>query len=211
MIVLGPMPAIVLDQVERQMAQVVYVDADVWRPSGCIRRDEKWGASQAAGALVQAGYRSMTWVGPATINNAHYSVGGRFSGIQAVAAAAGIPLQKIETKASALHGMPELDRVLRPDSGFIAYDISYAQSLAMAANQVGLIAGRDFGLTCCDDSDQLRDSWPELSRVGTDRFAIGQTAADMLLARMEAPEAIASKLVRGTWIPGTTAPGPERA
>jgi LacI family transcriptional regulator len=207
MIVLGPMPSIVLDQVENQMAHVIYVDADIWRPVGCIRRDEKWGATQAAQALVQAGYPSITWLGPA-ITSSHYSVGERYAAARDVAAAAGMELRHIETRASALHGLPELHQILTSNVGFIAYDVYYAQSVAMAANQIGLIAGRDFGLTCCDDSDHLRDWWPELSRVGTDRFTVGKIAADMLLARLKVDEPTSSRLVRGTWVAGNTAPGP---
>jgi len=210
MIVLGPIPANVLDQIESQVAHVVYVDADVWRASGCIRRDETWGSTQAASALVAAGYRAITWIGP-TNTNSHYSVGERFGAVQAVAAAAGVELQRLDLKAVALHGMAGLDGRLTPESGFVAYDGYYAQSLAMAANQVGRIAGRDFGLVCCDDSDQLRDWWPELSRVGTDRFAVGKVAADMLLARLNAAVASASQRIRGTWIPGKTAPGPGKS
>jgi LacI family transcriptional regulator len=158
--------------------------------------------------LVKAGYRSITWVGPNLSTTQHYSTGERLAAVKTVVAAERMKLQQINVTASALHGLAGLDQRLTPENAFVAYDVQYAQSLAMAANEVGRIAGRDFGLVCCDDADQLRHWWSGLSRVGTDRFNVGKIAADMLLARLRAPEPTASRLVRGTWISGSTAPGP---
>jgi LacI family transcriptional regulator len=212
MIVVSAVPQDVLTKVEHLTPHCVWLDTDVWRPTGALKRDERLAGSMATQALIDLGYRKLLWFGPSidSVSEFHYSLGDRMSGVQTTVAQHSIQLNMLMEPRETLSAQPQrLIDWLKPEIGVIAYSTSYARWLAHEAGSLGLQPGYDFGLVCCDDSKDLSMQWPGLCRVTFDRFQMGLEAARMVTSLIEGKPCPSQKL-RGHWQPGNTAWGPER-
>jgi len=212
MIIVSAVPDDVLERVGQLTAHSVWVDNDIWRPTGAIRRDEQFAGSVATQALINLGYRQIVWFGPPpdSSHEMHYSERDRRAGVEASAKKADIAVSLLVEPRGSLAQQPDmLARWLRPEIGIVAYSTPYARWLSHAASSLNLQPGYDFGLVCCDDSHDSSAQWPGLSRVSFDRFQMGLNAARMVIDQIQGREC-PSQMLRGHWIPGNTAWGPER-
>jgi LacI family transcriptional regulator len=188
MIVLDSMPEDVEQRLESHIGDVVWCDSDVWRPTGCVRRDEHAAGRLAANAVLDAGYRQVLMMTYPKPHRVHYSAAHRFEGVSDVLAQAGVKLQILSEPpvgATAAQRARVAAR-LKSDRAIICNSIYQANTLRDIANTNGLIPGRDFGLACCDDQHQLDRLWPGLTRVSFDRYAMGLQAAELLITQLDA-------------------------
>ncbi|MEX0774659.1 MAG: LacI family DNA-binding transcriptional regulator [Phycisphaeraceae bacterium] len=215
MIVLGgDMPEVIerkLKRIHNSVAPCLWVENNQWRATGCLHRDEVHAAQLAVEQLAQAGYRKLIWVGPSADVTQHYSVRERERGVRETAEALGLPVVWRHMGREPYYDQLKAlcrDEPLSPDTAILASGARHATTLALAAGETGRLLGRDLGLACCDDSQQISAMFPTLSRVSFDRYQLGVTAAQMLLATIGGDElGMKSRRVRGQWIAGTTASG----
>jgi DNA-binding LacI/PurR family transcriptional regulator len=211
MVIIDSLPEHAEARVEKLVPNIVWADAGVWRDHWCVRRDEVDAGRRAAQALVDLGYRDIVWAGIRPNGRlTSYSRTERLEGVRSVTDAAGIKLREIEVfDGRADHAPAELDAVLRPHVGVIAYGVYQARAIQQLAATVRRVPGYDFGLVSCDGSRDIERFWPGLSRVGFDRFGLGVEAARLMIALVERPEEpLSSVRIPGEWQPGNTAWGP---
>ncbi|MEX0774392.1 MAG: LacI family DNA-binding transcriptional regulator [Phycisphaeraceae bacterium] len=186
MIVLSSMPTDVEQQIESLIPRVVWCDSNVWRGTGCIRRDERRAGQLAGQAAVAAGYSQFLMMTYSTPNRDHYSTQERFEGVSDAVAAAGQKLQVVaEPGIGQTQDRRKIADRLDPRTVIICNSIYQAHALRSIAEECGRIPGRDFGLACCDDMHQLNRMWPGLARVSFDRYGMGLHAATMMIDLLE--------------------------
>lgn len=187
----------------------IHIDSNIREPECCIYRDEHHAGRIAAEHMIKLGYARLLLIGHKPWEDAHVHALERARGVCEAAAAAGIPLERIEFgfppeefRAAA----PRLLEKLAPETGVIASGESLAEWCAHVANDAGLCPGTDFGLASCSETQRSKTVWPGLSRMSFDRVGLGRRAADMMLSILEdSPPQRASVAIRGEWIPGDTA------
>lgn len=172
-----------------------------------IRRDEVHAGRTAAGMLIAAGRRRIIWLQrPRNVRN-HYSHDDRESGARAACAGHGIPF--LEHDGSPGSGIGDLAgliaRLREPGTGLLLSDRSQAHWCVATMAMHGLVPGRDLGIACCDSDRVIDDSWPELSRVGHDRHAIGLRSAGLIVDLVEGRPIERTIVVAGDPHPGSTA------
>ena len=214
MIVLGGgMPDAIerkLRHVQHTVAPCLWIENNAWHANGCLHRDEVHAAQLCVRELAKAGYRELVWVGPSEEVTQHYSMLERERGVRETADELGLPVtwRRVgrEPYTQDLEDICAENR-FAPHIAVIASGTRHANSLALTANMAGYCVGRDFGLACCDDSQQVHATFPALSRVSFDRYQMGVIAAEMILAAIQgdAP-GMRSRQVRGHWLAGKTAP-----
>jgi DNA-binding LacI/PurR family transcriptional regulator len=187
MIVIDHMP----EAIEQRLSQLfpcnVWCDSNVWRDVGCIRRDERQAGRLIGQAAIDLGYREAHWLTYSPeVKSTHFSSKQRLDGLRGV----------FENKGFGLSIQPEsvLDDP-RQDSDLIGYmrcgglviadSIYQAQRLHRISEAFGLRPGHDYGLMCTDDWQHLNRYWPDLTRVGFNRFGMGKAAAAMALRMID--------------------------
>jgi len=204
LVVIDALPAVVEKRIAKLGPPTIWLDAGVWRTQGCLRRDETLAGRLAAEALLAAGCRQMVWCGPQPRAGDHYSLHERYAGAAAAVSAAGHKLRC--SGYFQAHDLIDPHRWLTPGVGVIAYDTLHVRWLAQVAAELALRPGHEFALTCCDDTHEVSVTWPQLSRARIDRFALGGTAADLLLDRLADSKAkMPSQRAAVAWIAGSTA------
>ena len=204
MIVVDQVPEALTPELDR-MEHCVWANTNRFDAADCVRRDEFEVGRTAARWLVEAGWRDLVFVyGP--LVNTHYSHPDRLRGIESVAGEAGT---KVTVVACPEFGTPweALDRRLDGyfgTSAFIFSDTYRIRAMQMCFMHRGLMPGRDVSVVCCDDIDDFRLVWPELSRVGFDRGELGRVAVQMLLDRIESGEPQPSRHLPFEAKPGRT-------
>jgi DNA-binding LacI/PurR family transcriptional regulator len=143
----------------------------------------------------------------------HYSFAQRLRGVEDAAREQQVRVERfyLPPGANAHAELSALLKLLSPDVGVIALDTYGAQKIALAASSVGLQAGYSYGLACCDDVEHSTEAhWPGLCRVSFDRYSMGAQAAEMMLRALgHTPGDCQSRLLRGSWVIGNTAWGPQ--
>lgn len=210
MIVLDSMPKDVEQQLEELIPLCIWCDSNVWRDERCIRRDERAVGRRIGEAAVDLGYRRVVWVGYPENLATHFSSIERLGGLREALAPAGIdPIIQTEPRLAQTEHLDQTIAQLRGDTCIVTNSLYQARKLRTIAEGLGKCAGHDFGLICCDDAKQLDRMWPGLTRVTFDRYAMGMTAAKMMLNLIEKPDgAVPSVLLEDRWQPGNTAWGP---
>jgi len=208
LVVCGWYPTWAQPALEGLVERIVWMDTQVWHKTGCIRRNEGAAGREAARRALEMGYRRLLWVGyPEQSKYGHYSHVGRLSGALAQAEAAGLELAKVEMipQDGVSDAWAEVEQQLSPQTVAIAETVYHAQALANHVGAMGLAAPRDFGLVCCDSSQETDRLFPRLSRVSFNRFEMGRVAAAMMLSMIEQEDKPAtSRTLRGSWIEGAT-------
>ncbi len=203
-IVNGLIPGESLAVLRKAFSKIVWLDTVVWEPSSSIRRDEILAGRLAARSLVEAGYRKIVWAGPWP--DGHYSSHDRLAGAKAEALARGVGFEELGFGHRS--EMPKLFEVYKSrvaeGCGFVCYSVMEARSIAaMASSCLGLCPGWSYGLACCDDSHDVSESWPSLSRMSYDRYSAGSLAAGMLVKAIKGSPA-PSLTLKGEWLEGSS-------
>jgi DNA-binding LacI/PurR family transcriptional regulator len=206
MIVLDSMPADVEQRLEEIIPKCVWCDSNMWREHGCIRRDEEQAGRLAGEAAVSLGYRQIAMVTYSPEYRSHFSASERLAGVRAMVEPLGRPLEiLIEPGVADMPRRRQLAEQLHPELIVICHSIYQAQALRSMGEEVEKIAGRDYGLICCDDMHQLDRLWPGLSRVTFDRYGMGLEAARMMLKMIASEKtACVSRRLGGELLLGTT-------
>jgi DNA-binding LacI/PurR family transcriptional regulator len=226
LIVVSDVPAASASHLESLVPHCIWLDATVWHKENCVRRDEVHTGSLAMRSLIELGYREVICLAQdfevLGRGDTHYSLEQRWQGILA-ASEQGVKV----TPRSINEGKDEgeffrsLASELLPTTAVLALGYYTASRLQQQIGRWGKCVGTDFALACCEGGfDSLTAGWPELSRVDFSRFDMGSEAAQMMLSLIgtdlepdlnRLPKRCASRIVRGDWIAGTTAPPvPER-
>lgn len=212
MIVVGAVPEDVVRRVEEQMPHRVWMESYVWRPTGCVRRDEVGAGIQAAKHAVEKGYRRILWFSPAPNKTLpdFYSED-RYAGLWQVAHENNIAVEKLELQNwyELSERLPISAERFTPDTCVIARDVAFAMRLSHVMASLGLRPGFEYGLISCEDNFQARMSWPELCWVADPRFEMGRKAAEMMLQMLQTNETLPSRRFDGELHVGTTAAGPK--
>ncbi len=204
-------------KVQKLIPRVIWVESQTWGDQHCLRRDE-FAAGRACGdRMLMLGYRDLVWVcreeKPDRRNG--YSEVERDRGFRAALKGSGARVRRLKLAyddPADMRAAGEMLRGIGPETAVVVSQAYQARWLAHAAGSLGLTAPRDFGLCCCDDSDDIGSVWPGLSRYAFDRFAMGERAGRMLLRLLEDDDAdCPSEVLGGRWIPGDTAFGPPAA
>ena len=208
LIVLGHYPDWAIPKLESLVSNIVWMDTDVWRDHGCIRRDEAAAGRKVVEQAASLGYRRVIWLGyPDNKNFSHYSHEARRTA--AIEAAEELGLAFDQRAFISWEWEKRENRIsegLSPDGVVVAESAYHAQTMANHAMSRGMTAPRDFGLACCDGAREIDRVWPGLSRVNFDRFAMGCAAAEMLREMLDGKDdRVASKLTGGDWVAGSTA------
>lgn len=208
LVVFGHFPEWAPDELRRLVARIVWMDTGVWEDCACLRRDEAHAGRTAAAQVAAQGYRRLVWLGYQDAPQFHhYSHEDRRRAALAAAAQAGLAVEEVAMRPwPGMDDWQGLEDRLTPDTAVLAETVYHAQMLAHRVAARGLTAPRDFGLACCDDSQEVQRLWPDLSRVSFDRFEMGRQAGEMLRLLIDTgAEAVPSRLLCGDWVAGSTA------
>ncbi len=196
----------------------IWLDNNVWRDAGCIRRDEEAVGRTLALKAAEKGYRSIVWYSSdldsiCEGSPRHYSTGARRRGVLEGARQAGLEVHEFtsELREDAEAGGDQLASLITSDTAVITHAPSFACWTRDVMELRGMLAGVHYGLACCDGDHYLEDTWPALTRMAYARYDMGREAASMLLGRLESPnEPCRSRLVLpGEFEEGSTLPGPQ--
>jgi DNA-binding LacI/PurR family transcriptional regulator len=199
----------VYERIEKSIDLCIWVDTDMDRPTGCIRRDEKYNSYLAACKLAGLGYRKLIWLDYA-VHASHYSHEQRYAGFEQAVREFDLTCDHIACSAPWIgHDPHKLLRKLTPDVAVIANRHQFALSLSHIMRHVNKQPGYDFGLVALEKSHECANTWPGLSAVVTDRAQIGELAARMFLEANGKPRQLPESVcIQGQWHAGETAWGP---
>ncbi len=193
LVVMHQVPIAVAESAAALSPVTVFADCHVWRPTGCLRRDERTAGILAAQAVVGIPGGHPVVVGPATDDS--FAVVERLAGIRSL--------------------IPGVEAVAEPDlakaqpawlvRGTICLCLSLYQALVVRGwcERLGLNIGRDVAIVCCDDSAQLQRTWPDLARTTFCRHAMGLEIAGMAAAGIHDGLPI-SRLLATSWVDGSS-------
>ncbi|MDF3130262.1 LacI family DNA-binding transcriptional regulator [Kiritimatiellaeota bacterium B1221] len=214
LVVMGHHPEWMIEEFQSLVPRILWLDTNVWQDHNCIQRDEEAAGKAAVTDLLASGYKHILWLGyPDNPDHSHYSHTRRWIGAESVAKKAGLEVERLQLKPDAEHHAPweDLWHLLSPETAVVTETVYHAQYFAHTLSERNLIAPRDFGLVCCDDSQEIQRLWPGLSRVSFDRYAMGQQAAEMLRESIENSEgSTPSRILRNESVPGKTLRDPSK-
>ncbi|RMD78464.1 MAG: LacI family transcriptional regulator, partial [Lentisphaerae bacterium] len=187
LIVVDHLPPKIIDRIRKLDVPTIWLDANVWEPYNCIRRDEKQAGEVAAHYLIQQGATTIVWLG--SPSSRHFSLPLRFQGVSHACRTNAIPC--IEMKLDYAHhesvtrawedAITELMQH-HPKPAIAAYDSYYAQRFITLAGFLGYRAGKDYHIVTCDGTQMLHSIIPELPAVPFPRQDMGRLAAEKLLS-----------------------------
>lgn len=217
MIVIDSLDESVFEHVPSMRERSVFLESNVWKACGCVRRDERHACRLAVSHLVAAGYRDLVYLTAdlqprSASDTVHFSVIERLEGVRQEARDAGARVDvrywTMDPSVTERPWVPDdLEReMIRPGVGIILYGAHAAPAVARAAKDMfGLEVGRDFGLVSLDETHEVRMMMPWLSRVGNDRFLLGQRAAQMMAGLLSGrSRKEASVRIQDSWCAGDT-------
>lgn len=211
LIVFGGFSTDVFDWIENVIPNCIWADTNKWEENGCLHRDEEQVGQLVAKHVLNLGYRRVVWTGGHPDKDGHYSIDDRYTGLKKELTRHGVELEVLDCLQRQDNRLiyPRLVENLMPDRVLVAYNVHGALAVMSAANSLGRTVGHDFGLVCCDETPEVFESWPGLSRVSNDRFEMGCRAADMMLEQLHhsASQPASCKLT-SHWIAGNSAWGP---
>lgn len=212
-IVIGNIPDPICKAIQKSIKTCVWVDNNDATLPHAIGRDEYHAGHLAADHVCRLGYKHVQWMGPTPDEqDIHYSVFDRYHGVYSRMTQAGItPSVRLLPHWNPEVTLEDLRQSFTQDNCIIAYNTDLAFHLSNLVLSMGYRAGYDFGLVCCEDSYYARETWPGLSRVSFDRYAMGQSAADLMLQILQDKSQNAQEIMRFPvhWMPGNTAWGPK--
>src|SRR5690606_31997805 len=152
----------------------------------------EFGVGSRIGAeIIARGYERVVFITRSyTKKRSHYSHGDRENGLRVPVEKAGRPFEVLtldwpdETKSVRFQGGPtltfaelyetQLEARLRPEVAVVTLGETRANMVIRAASHLRRRVGEDFGLVTCDDlMPKMQAVWPDLTRVGYDRYAAG--------------------------------------
>lgn len=154
--------------------------------------DNRRGAQLATLHLVQRGHRRIAFVGGHAGSS---SCRERRKGYAAAMAAAGIAVkpswlvESAPTRIAAAGLAAALLARVAPPTAAVCYNDAVALGLMLGLAAHGRVPGHDFAVTGFDDIPEAAVSAPPLTTLATDPRARGRQAAQIILARVDHPDA----------------------
>lgn len=193
LVVLHQVPAALAESAASLTPVAVFADSHVWKPTGCLRRDERQAGLLAAQAAAGIAGGRIYVVGPATDDS--FAVVERMAGIRSL-------LPGVEAVCE-----PDLDRPqpawLVRGTICLCLSLYQAQVVRSWCERLGLRIGHDVAILCCDDSAQLGRLWPDLARAVFRRHELGLTAAELVISGL-AGALPPSRLLPTSWRAGAS-------
>lgn len=212
-IVANMLPEALIKKVEQLVPRCVWLDTNIWRPTDCVRRDEVDAGRTAAQALIDAGHRKIVHIvrpeppGKYSDQNMrHFSGDARIEGLHQAADAAGVEIIALDVPRLEQLEHGDLSQLLLSGAGLFINRLSEARRIvALTARHGGPRWGVDYSIASADDAADLDWWWPELTRVRFDRLAMGQAAAEIMIAKLNGDaEGTQSRVITGDLRPGQT-------
>lgn len=197
-IVVGALPKDVVAWIETQFAKRVWCDTNVWEKTGCVRRDEFAAGYMACDRILASRFERLVWLGNRVNPEHHFSADERRRGADERCREAGIAPETVTIEM-----LEEMSLASLKHCNIIAESYPLAQRAWNLFTTKKIVPGKELSLVCCDDPHDTSWTWPELSRVKFDRFAMGEIAAGLML-KTTAGQHPKSKLLTPEWIPGNT-------
>ena len=199
MIVIDSIPLEMCSKIQQAVNKIVWLETNIWNENNCIRRNEFEVGYLAAKELIYKGYKKILWCGGLELENIedHFSIEQRYDGVKKAVEEAGIELDNLTLNWSLwrreldnwddIHKneLHEIERKLTKGTGCVAYNPDVLFWLKEGAAHFSRVAGRDFGVICCDETAILKEWYPDAARVSFDRYEYGKKAAEMLLKSIE--------------------------
>ncbi len=206
MIVMSSMPETVERCLEALIPRCVWCDTNVWRPNGCIRRDEFAAGERAGQAACDAAPERIVMLTYGMESCPHFSTEQRIAGVRKTVRTHGFEMERFEEPGSGeVSRWNDFCRQLDAHTVVVCNSVYQAFAARSAAEERGLIPGKDFAMVSCDDMHQLDRLWPGLSRVSFDRYGMGLAAAAMMVMLIDDAAAdCPSKTMCGEWVKGNT-------
>lgn len=213
MIGIGNIPVSHCSTIMHAIKTCVWVDNNTVNLQNRIFRDEYQAGYLAADHVCRLGYKTIYWLGPTPDEfDMHISVFQRYAGMLDRLAKEGIkPRIRLLPNWNPEVDDHELAQTFDPNHAIIAYNNDLATHVNHLASSMGYCAGpAGYGLVCCEDSGYIHDNWKCLSRVSFDRYLMGKSAADLMLALLKNKPEKQNHACKMPvhWIPGNTAWGP---
>lgn len=154
--------------------------------------DNQQGAYLATRHLVERGHRCIAFFGG---HAASSSCEQRRAGYQQALAEAGLPVPPhwlIESAPNRLEAAARVDELFadgRRPSAAVCYNDTVALGLMLGLTSRGIRPGGDFAVTGFDDIPEAAVAVPPLTTLTVDPRARGRQAAEILLRRVQSPDA----------------------
>ena len=172
------------------------------------------GMRQATAHLVALGHRRIAFVSGRQRHSAHAE---RLQGFRSTLQAHGLAddcVLHIElTYEQGHHAAATLLRLPQPPTAAICFNDVVALGLLRGLQEFGVTPGTDFSVVGFDDIAEAARATPSLSSVANFPLAIGQSAAQLLLRRLETPDRDDERIIhptrlaiRDSCIPASAAP-----
>ncbi len=146
----------------------------------------------ATAELLRMGHRRIAFLGGQPGNPSRADrVSGYFSALQK-AGIAYDPSLVVESRPSRTSGVSDVEKVLSLDSrptAALCYNDFVAISVMHGLRRHNLEPGRDMALIGFDGMPETEMSYPPLSTVSMDARDVGRMAAELLIKRIESPDA----------------------
>ena len=175
-------------------------DVPIGSPVSTIFGDHSGGLREATAHLIERGHRDIAFLsGPDSLRPPRE----RLLGFRRAFADAGLtPREDLIVLGQMLpeFGREQASRLLglgEPPSAIVAASNRLLTGVLEAAHQRNRTVGRDLALVGCDDTDLTRLYRPSISVVVRDQYRMGQAACELLLERLEQPDAP----IRSTTLP----------
>jgi DNA-binding LacI/PurR family transcriptional regulator len=209
LIIVNTVPSVSIEKVEKMAPAALWLDADVWLPERCLRRDEIHAGMSVGSELAALGYERLIVLTRPTGENSHFSQADRLHGLREAAQKHDLVIEE----SSFPYGQedtcwPDLWPRLDPKVAVVALDVYAAVSVMTCAAFNGPRPGQEFGLATCDDSfDTAGLNVKGVSRILFHRFDMGVQAAQMMLQLINQPDVpCPSQLTAGEWVQGISTP-----
>ena len=198
-------------RIEELVPRCIWLDANVWRDTNCIRRDESGAGRMTTQKLLECRPSRVVLAVGAGDDREHFSRALRRAAVRETARNAGVEIEEFKMPNVYQLGDPQWQIVsdfcasLDPQTGVIAENIYVAENLLQMCARAGKRPGLDFSLCSIDEGKGGSMVWPQLSCVEFDRYDYGERAAQMMLELLRNPEnPPASQFLPCRWHAGET-------
>lgn len=158
-------------------------------PFDYVSTDYRSGIEQICEHLVALGHRHIAFVGGDQLHSATLE---RHLGFTHVMQRHGLDASLIfpidPTRGNGRALAEKLHTEYPHVSAAVCFNDVTAFGMMAGLRRLGLVPGKDLAITGFDNVDEAEDRIPALTTVDSHAFEMGRQAAQMLLARMEAPE-----------------------
>ena len=165
------------------------------REGDYVGSDYELGLEQVTEHLIRLGHKRIAFVGG---DRAHSATRERRVGFSAAMARHGLPEDLILTVPTTRQaGMDAVDTVLdvsKPATAAVCFNDIVAFGFMVGLQRRGIQPGTDFAVTGVDDVPDAAMSFPALTTVSTLSRQVGETAAELLLRRIENPNGVPERI-----------------